>query len=44
MKFECKICLNKWELTTFSQCDEIQKVQCPSGHPHQCHVLRAVIE
>jgi hypothetical protein len=43
MKFVCKICKTEWELTTFSQCDEIQKVQCPSGHPHQCHVLKAVI-
>ena len=44
MIFKCKICLNLWELTTFSQCDEIQKVQCPNGHPLQCHVLKAVFE
>jgi len=43
MMFECKICEQKWELTTFSQCDEIQKIQCPNGVPYQCHVLRAVI-
>jgi hypothetical protein len=43
MKFECKICRQTWILTTFSQCDEIQKVQCSSGHPFQCHVLRAIV-
>ena len=44
MKFECKICESSWELATFSQIDDIQKVQCPQGIPHQCHVLKAVIE
>jgi hypothetical protein len=44
MKFECKICGTIWILTTFVQCDEIQKVQCPQGKPFQNHVLRAVIE
>ena len=44
MKFECKICGSQWELTTFSQCDEIQRVQCPQGKPFQNHVLRALIE
>lgn len=43
LKFECKICETTWELTTFTQCDEIQKIQCPKGHPHQNHVLKAVI-
>ena len=44
MKFECKICKTQWELSTFSQIDEIQLVQCPKGHPMQNHVLKAVIE
>lgn len=44
MKFECKICGTQWELTTFSQCDEIQKRQCPRGHPHQNCVLKAIID
>ena len=44
MKFVCKICGTSWVLTTFGQIDEIQKVQCPQGIPHQCHVLKAVVE
>ena len=44
MKFECRICGVRWMLTTFQQCDEIQKIQCPAGVPHQNHVLRSVIE
>lgn len=44
MKFECKICKTEWILSRFAQVDEIQSVQCGFGHPHQCHVLRAVIE
>lgn len=44
MKFVCKICESAWILTTFAQCDEIQRVQCPQGKPYQNHVLKAVIE
>jgi hypothetical protein len=44
VKFECKICKSQWQLSTFAQCDELQRIQCPQGIPHQCHVLRAVIE
>ena len=43
MKFECKICGLVWELSTFGQIDEIQKVQCPQGQPFQNHILRAVL-
>ena len=44
MKFQCKICKTEWILSRFVQVDEIQSIQCSLGHPHQCHVLKAVIE
>ena len=43
MKFQCKICKLEWELATFSQIDDIQKLQCSAGIPMQCCILRAVI-
>jgi hypothetical protein len=43
MKFKCKYCGIEWELSTFGQIDVIQQVQCPSGPPHQNHVLVALV-
>jgi len=43
MKFQCKYCNNVWELSTFSQIDDIQKVQCSHAQPFQNHVLIALI-
>lgn len=44
MKFECKFCRIRWELTEFAAIEEVQATQCYVTLIGVNHQLKAVLE